>query len=186
LKQQDSDIEKKYSLLIFQHTEEQELKMTNHNTTNFHVRGIPTPEAMMLRNHDPDANGQKPVATISDGKSNPCRHCLGLIAKGDAMLLMAYRPFDQLQVYAETGPIFLHQDSCKRYDSNAMPAWFEYFDPAIIRGYNEHHIIRYDTGKAVPGKQLAAACQDILSDASVAYVHIRSKFNCFQCRVDRN
>ena len=25
----------------------------------------------------------------------------------------------------------------------------------------------------------------ILADPTVAYVHVRSKFNCFQCRVDR-
>jgi len=37
----------------------------------------------------------------------------------------------------------------------------------------------------VPGKALTAVCQQILSDPSVAYVHIRSKFNCFQCRVER-
>jgi len=37
----------------------------------------------------------------------------------------------------------------------------------------------------VPGAQLAAACERILADATIAYVHVRSKFNCFQCRVDR-
>ena len=102
------------------------------------------------------------------------------------MLLLAYLPFDELQPYAETGPIFLHKDSCERYDRDVMPEWFDYFDPAIIRGYNEQHTIRYDTGQALAGKELATACQNILSDASIAYVHIRSKFNCFQCRVDRD
>ena len=101
------------------------------------------------------------------------------------MLLFAYRPFDALQPYAETGPVFLHQDHCVRYDCNMMPAWFDRFDPAIIRGYSDVHTIRYDTGKAVPGKDLSTECQKILSDQTVAYVHIRSKFNCFQCRVDR-
>jgi hypothetical protein len=37
----------------------------------------------------------------------------------------------------------------------------------------------------VAGSDLAAECVRILTDADVAYVHIRSKFNCFQCRVDR-
>lgn len=154
--------------------------------SELHVRGINTKDSIRLRNLEPDANGQSPVEMISDGKSNPCRHCLGLIAKGDAMLLLAYRPFDQLQPYAETGPIFLHKDSCERYDSHVMPDWFDHFDPAIIRGYNEQHYIRYDTGKALAGKELGTACRNILSDTSIAYVHIRSKFNCFQCRVDRN
>lgn len=159
--------------------------MTSNISKELRVSGIATEQAIRLRKLEPDANGQKPVEMISDGKSNPCRHCLGLIAKGDAMLLLAYRPFDELQPYAETGPVFLHKETCERYDSNMMPAWFDHFDPAIIRGYCEAHYIRYDTGKTVPGKNLAIACQNILDDASVAYVHIRSKFNCFQCRVDR-
>jgi hypothetical protein len=45
--------------------------------------------------------------------------------------------------------------------------------------------IRYDTGNAVRGVELTAACRQILSDDTVAYVHVRSKYNCFQCRVDR-
>jgi len=159
--------------------------MTENIINRLRVRGIATEQAVSLRKLEPDANGQTPVEMISDGKSNPCRHCLGLIAKDDAMLLLAYRPFDALQPYAETGPIFLHRDVCTHYDSNTMPAWFDYFDPAIIRGYGENHFIRYDTGNAVRGKDLTTASQSILQDESVAYVHIRSKFNCFQCRVDR-
>ena len=160
--------------------------MSKNIATGLRIRGIRSDEVARLRNLEPDANGQKPVEMISDGKSNPCRHCLGLIAEGDAMLLLAYRPFDELQPYAETGPIFLHKNTCRHYDSSDMPAWFDYFDPAIIRGYGENHFIRYDTGKAIAGKELAIACRNILSNASVAYLHIRSKFNCFQCRVDRS
>jgi len=38
---------------------------------------------------------------------------------------------------------------------------------------------------AEAGRELTGACRAILADRSVAYVHVRSKFNCFQCRVDR-
>jgi Protein of unknown function (DUF1203) len=157
----------------------------NQKEVKLRVQGMSSTEASRLREHGPDANHQAPIEMISDGKSNPCRHCLALIAKGDAMLLLAYRPFDDLQPYAETGPIFLHKEACKRYDSQAMPAWFEHFDPAIIRGYSEQHYIRYDTGQAIAGNALTSACQNILADTSVAYVHIRSKFNCYQCKVER-
>jgi len=36
----------------------------------------------------------------------------------------------------------------------------------------------------VPGRDLTTACRTILADPTVAYVHIRSKYNCFQCRVE--
>ncbi len=73
-------------------------------------------------------------------------------------------------------------EACERIwrggiDANAQPA--------IVRGYGEDHWIRYDTGRVVRGTGIADACEAILQDTDVAYVHVRSKFNCFQCRVDR-
>ncbi len=149
------------------------------------VRGIPTNEVNRIRNGEPDANGQPALVRIAEGWANPCRHCLGLIIEGDKKLVLAYRPFDDVQPYAETGPIFLHQGPCEHYNSAVLPPWFDYLDPAIIRGYGEDHWIRYDTGSVVAGTELTANCHTILSDRTIAYVHIRSKYNCFQCRVER-
>jgi hypothetical protein len=149
------------------------------------VRGIRSDEVDRIRRGGVDANGQPALTRLAEGLANPCRHCLELIAEGEEKLVLAYRPFEVLQPYAETGPIFLHKRSCERYESAALPAWFDFMDPALIRGYGADDWIRYDTGDVVPGPQLAAQCRRILGDDSVAYVHIRSKFNCFQCRVDR-
>jgi hypothetical protein len=149
------------------------------------VSGIETSEFDRLRNGGSDANGQIPQTHVAEGLANPCRHCLGLIAEGDRKLVLSYRPFDEPQPYAETGPIFLHAADCPRYERDEMPAWFDFLDPAIIRGYGQDHWIRYDTGNVVPGTTLTEVCREILADSTIAYVHIRSKFNCFQCRVDR-
>jgi hypothetical protein len=149
------------------------------------IRGIPTDDVTRIRGGGPDANGQPALRRVAEGVANPCRHCLGLIAEGDQKLVLAYRPFATLQPYAETGPIFLHDDTCPRYESAALPPWFDFLEPAVIRGYDADDWIRYDTGDVIPGRELGAACQSILGDPTVAYVHIRSKFNCFQCRVDR-
>jgi len=149
------------------------------------VRGIPTEYVDRIRRGGPDAYGQPALLRMAKGVANPCRHCLGLIAEGDEKLVLAYRPFDETQPYAETGPIFLHKEPCERYERETLPAWFAYLQPAIIRGYDVDHWIRYDTGDVIAGTELAAACERILSDDTVAYIHVRSKFNCFQCRVDR-
>jgi len=101
------------------------------------------------------------------------------------MLVLSYRPFDSVQPYAETGPIFLHAGACQRYSSDRLPEWFARLDPAIIRGYGNDDWIRYETARVVNGTDLAQACSSILEDPEVTYVHIRSRFNCFQCRVDR-
>lgn len=149
------------------------------------VRGIESEAVERVRSGGPDAYGQPARMRVAEGLANPCRHCLGLITEGDVKLVLAWRPFDAPQPYAETGPIFLHRDPCERYESGALPGWFDFLEPAIVRGYSDDHWIRYDTGDVVPGRDLTLACENILADPTVAYVHVRSKYNCFQCRVDR-
>jgi Protein of unknown function (DUF1203) len=149
------------------------------------VTGIATSECEAIWTGGLDANGQAPQRAAATGGKNPCRHCLGLIPEGEPLLVLAYRPFAALQPYAETGPIFLHATPCKRYEGDSLPAWFQHLDPAVVRGYDERDWIRYDTGQIVRGKDIARTCEAILADTTVAYVHVRSKFNCFQCRVDR-
>jgi len=149
------------------------------------IRGIPSEHVQSLRSGGPDAHGQTPLQRRAEGSGNPCRHCLGLIAEGDDKLVLAYRPFAAAQPYAEVGPIFLHGGDCERYDSDRLPAWFDYLQPALIRGYGADDWIRYETAEVLPGSELTAACERILADPAVAYAHIRSRFNCFQVRVER-
>ncbi|MFA6984660.1 MAG: DUF1203 domain-containing protein [Arenimonas sp.] len=187
---QESDIDWPSESVLFSNTTKQEMEMTTLAdrvavATRLRIRGIPTEGVSRMRRGEPDANDQPALEQVAEGLTNPCRHCLGLIAEGDKKLILAYRPFNVLQPYAETGPIFLHGEPCERYDCEVLPAWFDHLDPAIVRGYGADDWIRYDTGRVVPGRELMAACQAILSDATVAYVHIRSRYNCFQCRVER-
>ena len=153
--------------------------------TRLAVHGIPTEQARRLRAGGPDANGQPALRRPAHGPANPCRHCLQLIREGDEMLVLSYRPFDALQPYAEAGPIFLHAADCPRYEAATLPAWFAHLQPALVCGYDAGDWIRYDTGQVLPGAGLGAACGTLLADDGVAYVHVRSKFNCFQCRVER-
>ena len=150
------------------------------------VRGIPTDAFSQLREGGADANGDAPIVMMAEGGANPCRHCLGLISDGEPKLVLSYRPFEGApQPYAETGPIFLHKSDCARYDAGELPRWFAHMDHAAIRGYTPEGWIRYDTGRIVRGSELTEAASAILEQEGVAYVHIRSKFGCFQCRVDR-
>lgn len=148
------------------------------------IQGIPTSDAKSLQAGEVDAYGQKPQLHLAEG-ANPCRHCLQLIAEGENKLVLAYNPFPTKQPYAETGPIFLHEKQCERYESNRIPEWFIFLEPALIRGYDENDWIIYETGDVVSGSEIENKCVEILANTTVAYVHIRSKYNCFQCRVDR-
>jgi hypothetical protein len=149
------------------------------------VSGISSQKVKELQEGGFDANQQPAQIHTAEGLGNPCRHCLNLIAEGDEMLILSYRPFDALQPYAETGPIFLHKEACKHYDNDELPKWFVSLEPALIRGYDKNNWICYETADVVPGRDLTKTCMNILNNGKVSYVHIRSKFNCFQCTVER-
>src|SRR5262245_46547634 len=75
---------------------------------------LPTHSVRALQAGGADAYGMTPERRVPDGDGVPCRHCLRNVEAGAEYLILAYRPFPQLQPYAETGPIFIHAESCTR------------------------------------------------------------------------
>jgi len=148
---------------------------------------LPTEIARAYQAGAPDANGQKPERHISDGDGVPCRHCQLDVAAGEAYLILAYRPFDAAQPYAEVGPIFLHAEPCERYPvTGETPAMFLQRERYLLKGYHPNDRIFYGTGRIVPSADVAAAAAEILARPGVAYVHVRSALNnCYQCRIER-
>lgn len=103
------------------------------------------------------------------------------------MLVLAYRPFEALQPYAEVGPIFLHAEPCERHDETAtLPNMLAGYERLLARGYGHDNRIVYGTGLVVDTADLTKRCSTLLDDTAVAYVHLRSASNnCYQCRVER-
>jgi Protein of unknown function (DUF1203) len=146
---------------------------------------IPTDVARHYRAGGPDANGQVPERAVAEGAGNPCRHCLKMIPEGAGMLVLAHRPFPAPQPYAEVGPIFLCADECEAGGGEAMPDMLASPD-YIVRGYGADDRIVYGTGGVTATDRIAARAGDLLADARVAYVHVRSaRNNCYQVRIDR-
>ncbi len=133
-----------------------------------------------------DANGQAPERQVSDGSGVPCRHCLSDVAAGEPFLILAHRPFPEIQPYAETGPIYLHAEPCARHRETAeVPALFLSREQVLIRGYSMDDRIVYGTGQVVPSAEIGAVAQDLLARPEVAYLHLRSASNnCYQCRIE--
>ena len=133
-----------------------------------------------------DAYGLPAEHTVSDGGGNPCRHCLKDIPKGDAMLIVAARPFTKLQPYAETGPIFLCGDDCAPYQDAGMPSVLARRERTLLKAYSADERIIYGTGQITPMSQVEAYVETLLTDPKVAYVDARSATNnCFTLRITR-
>ncbi len=150
------------------------------------LSGLPTNEVREIRKTLSDANGQPLEIKVSDGKANPCRHCLQMIEKGDEFYVLAHRPFNTVQPYAEMGPIFLHKKECEAYeDKGSIPTALSNKETLIVRGYDKNEKIVYGTGEIVPTDEIHSFAKSILSIKEVEFVHIRSaNNNCYQARID--
>ena len=149
--------------------------------------GMPSELAAAYRAGATDANGQSPERHVSSDGGEPCRHCLGTVAVGEAYLILAYRPFPSPQPYAELGPVFLHAEACPAYDpAQGLPQRESRGSGRILRGYGADDRIVYGTGRVVANDGIEAAAGEILARSDVAYVHMRSAANnCFTLRIDR-
>jgi hypothetical protein len=150
-------------------------------------KAIPTADARHFQESGLDAYGRPAEIRVSDGDGVPCRHCLRNVEKGEAYLVLAYRPFSSPQPYAETGPIFLHAERCARAeDQPAMPAQLAKREQHLLRAYDADERIIYGTGSVVPTSALAQEAAALLDRPEVSFLHVRSaKYNCFTCRIDR-
>ncbi|RUW66627.1 DUF1203 domain-containing protein [Mesorhizobium sp. M4B.F.Ca.ET.049.02.1.2] len=149
-------------------------------------KALPTDNVRALQRGGADAYGHRPERQVSDGDGVPCRHCLKNVAAGDAYLVLAYRPFPELQPYAETGPIFLHAQECERAPEDAaLPEMLESSD-YIVRGYGRNDRIVYGSGGGIATPDIAARAETLLERDDIAYIHVRSaRNNCYQCRIER-
>jgi hypothetical protein len=154
------------------------------------IVSMDTNEVHLLQSGGLDANGQVPERVISDGEGNPCRHCFEYIDNNEEMLILAHRPFADIQPYAEIGPIFLHAKECKRYKGNflsELPQTLKSNSHYILRGYDEHERIVYGTGRVTSNDEICFQANEIFTNSKVDFIHIRSATNnCYHSRIDRN
>ncbi|WP_127598851.1 DUF1203 domain-containing protein [Nitratireductor alexandrii] len=148
---------------------------------------LPTDAVRALQAGGTDAYGNVPERHISDASKVPCRHCLRNVDEGEPYLILAYRPFADLQPYAETGPIFLHAEHCQRAtESDVMPVMFQATPAYILRGYGFDDRIVYGSGSVVPTHDICTRAHALLQRREIAYLHMRSASNtCYQLRVER-
>lgn len=147
---------------------------------------LPTEVVRALQAGGSDIYGNPPERRISKGSGAPCRHCLRQVPEGKPYLVVAYRPFQTLQAYAETGPLFLCAETCEpAAPSSSAPGMLE--SPSyIVRGYDEREQIVYGTGAVTQTAEIGAQAELIFADEAVAFVHVRSATNnCYQFRIDR-
>jgi hypothetical protein len=140
-------------------------------------------EAMRYSGTDDGGNVVFPARIAQGGE--PLRCCLKIAKPGERMLLIAYRPFNKPSAYAETGPVFVHAESCKGY---AHPGLY----PDEFRGRQQ--VFRcYDIDGNILGGHLAepiedveAVVEELFANPTVEYIHTRNVvFGCYMLELRR-
>ena len=151
-------------------------------TIAFHA--LPTEAVAAIRASGVDSYGNPVERHHAPGGTWPCRHCLGQTS--DDYLILAHRPFDSVNPYAETGPIFLGAEECARHIESAETPRALRSSFYIVRAYTAEERILYGSGKVTPTGEIADYAQSLLADPEVAFVDVRSAANnCYQCRIKR-
>lgn len=150
------------------------------------IRAHPLDAAIVatLRAGGPDANGQPPERTVSDGIGTPCRSCLHDVPAGAEMLIAAVRPFAGRHPYAETGPVFLCGAECTPWQGDGMPPVLATSPDYLLKGYSSAERIVYGTGRIVPSGEIADYAAGLFARPEIAFVDVRSaRNNCWQARL---
>ncbi|WP_428515077.1 DUF1203 domain-containing protein [Roseovarius sp.] len=147
---------------------------------------LPTDQVRHLRGNLRDIHDQPIEALVSDGTGTPCRHCLRTVPDGKRYLVLAWRPFQGLNPYTETGPIFLCANDCEAASlADTLPPMLT-APTYIVRGYTSDERICPGTGQVTATPQIRTYAARLLENPKVAFVDIRSASNnCFLCRVVR-
>ena len=102
------------------------------------------------------------------------------------MLILAHRPFDKLNPYAEVGPIFICADCDRRDDSSDLPPVIATRPRHLLKGYFESDRIAYGTGAIMETTRIADFIERIFGNPDITYIDVRSAVNnCFTVRINR-
>jgi hypothetical protein len=152
---------------------------------SFRVLAIPTEVADEVRAAMKAPRYGFPAHTELSIDQAPCRHCLRLTTPGeDQRILFTYDCFDGVEPLPLPGPVYIHADSCAKYDENAG------FPPEIrdrritFNAYGEGR--RLLAQRYVEDGEVESAINELFGDANVRYLHVRSTpAGCYTFRIER-
>jgi hypothetical protein len=165
------------------------MTITDQLTTTYQILPIDPAVLAELRLRD-DAGKSPRLLTDTDGGS-PLRCCLRRIVPGERVALVSYSPLHRWAAetwanpgpYDETGPVFIHPDSCPGPSGSGYPADLA-GSPRVFRAYHADGRILGGRLFGVGGPADAEAAQAVLTemfaDPEVALIHVRAvEFGCF-------
>lgn len=151
----------------------------------FRVVAMPTEVATQVRKtmHAPKFGFPAHAELATD--EAPCRHCLRLTATGeDRRILFTYDRFEGVEALPQPGPVYVHEQSCSRYQADAG-------FPEELRS-SPRTLEAYALGRRLLGQEYVAdgrfepAIERLFGQEEVDYIQVHSTTaGCFTFRIER-
>ena len=147
------------------------------------IVAMPTEVAEAVRAAGKDPHYGFPAYTETIKEAAPCRHCLRRIAGGEKATLFTYDAFAGQENLPLPGPVYVHAESCRRYDEDAG------FPPDLR---NRRTLNAYEHGRRLVAQEyvdsddVEAKLQTLFARQDVDYIHVRSTdAGCYTFRIER-
>jgi hypothetical protein len=151
--------------------------------TEFRIVPLPTEIAEAARKNAQSGAPDHAVVTADAPNAYPCRHCLKWAQPGEQVVLFPFASVPPGRPYSESGPIFVHAESCPRYSAvNEYPADFR--EHRVIRAYNagDNMIDAVVVADQPPEKVI----ETLFENPETAFLQTRSVTRgCYTFRIER-
>jgi hypothetical protein len=123
------------------------------------------------------------ILTTEQAGTYPCRHCLHWSQPGEQVVLFPYASIPAGRPYSEVGPIFVHLQSCPRYESTERyPADFR--NGRVIRAYNRKQDMI--VAEAVVDGKPETVIEKLFDNPETEFLQARSADRgCYTFRIER-
>ncbi len=143
--------------------------------THLFVRAIQPSHLDKIRSSGLDGHGNRLQAFAARGTGEPLRCCLRYAEPGERIALISYAPFEQLSVWREVGPVYIHAEGCKGYTPTGRLPEQLATGPRVLRTYRADGTMNYDHNTVIAdAADLEPVLRRLLGEPEVATVHVRT------------
>jgi hypothetical protein len=152
-------------------------------TLKFCIVPLPTETAERARRMAASGAPDHAIVIANSPRGYPCRHCLRFAQPGERVVLFPYEAIPAGHPYSESGPVFVHAESCERYAAaHEFPADFR--EGRVMRAYDSKSdmIDAEIVGRSEPEPVI----EKLFQNPETAFVDARSVTRgCFTFRIQR-
>jgi hypothetical protein len=151
--------------------------------SEFRIVPLPTEVAETARRRLREGASAHALVTVDSPTGYPCRHCLRWAQPGEEVILFPYASIPGDRPYAETGPIFVHAETCAPYAQvDEYPGDFRRH--RVLRAYNDSDDMI--DAVVIENDQPEPVIERLFQNPQTAFLQVRSVTRgCYTFRIER-